>query len=174
MFESPEMQSALVGALSSGLHHLLKTENEIGSSYRVEYVFPTKDHGETKTPMELSATESEDYNLECKAYSHLTQALSKEIFHQFETHLTTYALWNALESGNEGTAEYRKTKGKVLKKEWKNFSIQPDESLKDAVARYLHLLTELKRVDIVFPTKNLVQCFSEGLPIKWDPMIVEI
>uniref|UniRef100_A0A251SRW4 Uncharacterized protein n=1 Tax=Helianthus annuus TaxID=4232 RepID=A0A251SRW4_HELAN len=61
------------------------------------------------------------YELEKKAFATLTQALNKDIYHQFSYCKTTKALWDALVARGEGNAAARKSRHDLLKKEFESF-----------------------------------------------------
>ncbi|KAJ0799909.1 hypothetical protein HanPI659440_Chr03g0096861 [Helianthus annuus] len=57
---------------------------------------------------DLPEDQKKTYDLEKKAYAILTQALSKDIYHQFVSFKTTKKLWDALKTrgvGNEATRQ---------------------------------------------------------------------
>ncbi|MFS8006915.1 hypothetical protein Hanom_Chr14g01254831 [Helianthus anomalus] len=56
----------------------------------------------------MSKQDKKAYDLEKKAFPILTQALSKEIYHQFVNCTTTKALWDTLKARGEGKATTRK------------------------------------------------------------------
>ncbi|KAM0034618.1 hypothetical protein Hdeb2414_s0015g00436961 [Helianthus debilis subsp. tardiflorus] len=58
------------------------------------------------------------YELEKKAFATLTQALSKDIYHQFSSCKTTKALWDCLVTRGEGNAAARKSRHDLLKKDY--------------------------------------------------------
>ncbi|MFS8024927.1 hypothetical protein Hanom_Chr16g01469021 [Helianthus anomalus] len=61
------------------------------------------------------------YDLEKKAFAILTQALHKDIYHQFAYCTTRKNLWDVLEARGEGNATTRKIRHDVLKKKFEGF-----------------------------------------------------
>lgn len=63
--------------------------------------------------------------------------------------------------GNEKTGKLRMEE---LRKEFENFSYVGNETLKELIPRYCHLLTELSNYDIKIPMSELVDKFADSLP----------
>src|ERR1044071_3681341 len=58
-----------------------------------------------------------------------------------------------------------------LRKEFQNFSYVGNETLKELIPRYCHLLTELSNYDIKIPMPELVDKFANSLPPYWNQHI---
>ena len=58
-----------------------------------------------------------------------------------------------------------------LRKEFENFSCVGNETLKELIPRYCHLLTELSNYDIKIHMSELVDKFANALPPYWNQHI---
>ncbi|KAF5793750.1 putative transcription factor interactor and regulator CCHC(Zn) family [Helianthus annuus] len=122
----------------------------------------------TATFADLPDDQKKTYDLEKKAYAILTQALSKDIYHQFVSFKTTKKLWDALKTrgvGNEATRQLRRD---LLKKEFDGFTCMDKESLGDMTSRFYHLLTELTNFEVTTTPTEVVKKFADALPPQWN------
>ncbi|KAJ0604247.1 putative transcription factor interactor and regulator CCHC(Zn) family [Helianthus annuus] len=120
---------------------------------------------------ELPEDQKKIYDLEKKEYAILTQALSKDIYHQFVSFKTTKKLWDALKTrgvGNEATCQLRHD---LLKKEFDGFTCMDKESLGDMTSRFYHLLTELGNFGVVTTPVEVVKKFADALPPQWNSFL---
>ncbi|KAJ0851164.1 hypothetical protein HanPSC8_Chr13g0589101 [Helianthus annuus] len=117
---------------------------------------------------DLTEDEKKAYDLEKKAYSILTQALSKDIYHQFVSFKTSKRLWDALKTRDLGNEATRKLRHDLLKKEFDGFTSMERESLGDLTSRYYHLLTELNNFVVVVTPEEVVIKFADALPAQWN------
>ncbi|KAJ0842718.1 hypothetical protein HanRHA438_Chr15g0683641 [Helianthus annuus] len=125
----------------------------------------------TATFADLPEDQKKTYDLEKKAYAILTQALSKDIYHQFVSFKTTKKLWDALKTrgvGNEATCQLRHD---LLKKEFDGFTCMDKESLGDMTSRFYHLLTELGNFGVVTTPAEVVKKFADALPPQWNSFL---
>ncbi|KAF5820025.1 putative transcription factor interactor and regulator CCHC(Zn) family [Helianthus annuus] len=111
------------------------------------------------------------YDLEKKAYAILTQALSKDIYHQFVSFKTTKKLWDALKTRGVGNEATRQLRHDLLKKEFDGFTCMDKESLGDMTSRFYHLLTELNNFGVVTTTAEVVKKFADALPPQWNSFL---
>ncbi|KAJ0586845.1 hypothetical protein HanIR_Chr04g0156421 [Helianthus annuus] len=103
----------------------------------------------TATFADLPEDQKKTYDLEKNAYAILTQALSKDIYHQFVSFKTTKKLWDALKTRGVGNEATRQLRHDLLKKEFDGFTCMDKESLGDMTSRFYHLLTELGNFGVV-------------------------
>ncbi|KAJ0667821.1 putative transcription factor interactor and regulator CCHC(Zn) family [Helianthus annuus] len=111
------------------------------------------------------------YELEKKAYAILTQALNKDIYHQFSYCKTTKALWDALVARGEGNAAARKSRHDLLKKEFESFQFLENETLNDMTTRFYHLISEMCAYGVAATQQDMVNRFADALPPKWSSFI---
>ncbi|KAJ0916904.1 putative transcription factor interactor and regulator CCHC(Zn) family [Helianthus annuus] len=111
------------------------------------------------------------YDLEKKAYAILTQALHKDIYHQFSFYKTTKSLWDALVARGEGNAASRKTRHDLLKKEFESFRFLDNETLNDMTSRFYHLISEMCSYNVAATHQEMIARFADALPPKWSPFI---
>ncbi|KAJ0568474.1 putative transcription factor interactor and regulator CCHC(Zn) family [Helianthus annuus] len=111
------------------------------------------------------------YDLEKKAFAILTQALHKEIYHQFGYCKTTKSLWDALVARGEGNAASRKTLHDLLKKEFESFQFLENETLNDMTSRFYHLISEMSSYNVNATHQEMIARFADALPPKWSPFI---
>ncbi|KAJ0465996.1 putative transcription factor interactor and regulator CCHC(Zn) family [Helianthus annuus] len=111
------------------------------------------------------------YELEKKAFATLTQALNKDIYHQFSYCKTTKALWDALVARGEGNAAARKSWHDLLKKEFESFQFLENETLNDMITRFYHLISEMCAYGVVSTQQDMVSRFADALPPKWSSFI---
>ncbi|KAJ0682366.1 hypothetical protein HanPI659440_Chr16g0646561 [Helianthus annuus] len=126
---------------------------------------------DTATFADLPEDQKKTYDLEKKAYAILTQALSKDIYHQFVSFKTTKNLWDGLKTrgvGNEATHQLRHD---LLKKEFDCFTCMDKESLGDMTSRFYHLLTELNNFGVATTTAEVVKKFADALPPQWNSFL---
>ncbi|KAI3797813.1 hypothetical protein L1987_33076 [Smallanthus sonchifolius] len=123
-------------------------------------------------PSLLSEQQRKDYDLEKKAYAILSQAISREIFHQFRQFTSSKSLWDALEQRHDGNASLKAINAKAIKKEFDNFMYIRNESLDDLIERFYHLMNELHAHEIKTTKEEKVQCMADALPPKWDSFLM--
>ncbi|KAJ0938196.1 putative transcription factor interactor and regulator CCHC(Zn) family [Helianthus annuus] len=111
------------------------------------------------------------YELEKKAFATLTQALNKDIYHQFSYCKTTKTLWDALVARGEGNAAARKSRHDLLKKEFESFQFLENETLNDMTTRFYHLISEMCAYRVVSTQQDMVNRFADALPPKWSSFI---
>ncbi|KAM0066395.1 putative RNA-directed DNA polymerase [Helianthus debilis subsp. tardiflorus] len=111
------------------------------------------------------------YELEKKAFATLTQALSKDIYHQFSYCKTTKALWDCLIARGEGNAAARKSRHDLLKKEFDSFQFLENETLNDMTTRFYHLISEMCAYGVIATQQDMVNKFADALPPKWSSFI---
>ncbi|KAI3686897.1 hypothetical protein L1987_80586 [Smallanthus sonchifolius] len=120
----------------------------------------------------LSEQQRKDYDLEKKAYAILSQAMSREIFHQFRLFTSSKSLWDALEQRHEGNASLKAINAKAIRKEFDNFMYIGNESLDDLFERFYHLMSELHAHGVKTTKEEKVQCMADALPPKWDSFLM--
>ncbi|KAJ0579928.1 hypothetical protein HanHA300_Chr04g0123521 [Helianthus annuus] len=111
------------------------------------------------------------YDLAKKSFAILTQALHKEIYHQFSYCTDTKTLWDALVARGEGNAATRKTRHDLLKKEFESFQFLENETLNDMTTRFYHLISEMFAYGVTATQQEIVARFADALPPKWSPCI---
>ncbi|MFS7987905.1 putative transcription factor interactor and regulator CCHC(Zn) family [Helianthus anomalus] len=111
------------------------------------------------------------YELEKKAFATLTQALNKDIYHQFSYCKTTKTLWDALVARGEGNAATRKSRHDLLKKEFESFQFLENATLNDMITRFYHLISEMCAYGVVSTQQDMVNRFADALPPKWSSFI---
>ncbi|KAF5823955.1 putative transcription factor interactor and regulator CCHC(Zn) family [Helianthus annuus] len=125
----------------------------------------------TATFADLPEDQKKTYDLEKKAYAILTQALSKDIYHQFVSFKTTKKLWDGLKTRGVGNEATRQLRHDLLKKEFDGFTCMDKESLGDMTSRFYHLLTELNNFGVVTTTAEVVKKFADALPPQWNSFL---
>ncbi|KAJ0683170.1 putative transcription factor interactor and regulator CCHC(Zn) family [Helianthus annuus] len=125
----------------------------------------------TATFADLPEDQKKTYDLEKKAYAILTQALSKDIYHQFVSFKTTKKLWDALKTRGVGNEATRQLRHDLLKKEFDGFTCMDKESLGDMTSRFNHLLTELGNFGVVTTPAEVVKKFADALPPQWNSFL---
>ncbi|KAJ0620890.1 hypothetical protein HanIR_Chr01g0002531 [Helianthus annuus] len=111
------------------------------------------------------------YDLEKKAFATLTQALNKDIYHQFSYCKDTKTLWDALVARGEGNAATRKSRHDLLKKEFESFQFLENETLNDMTTRFYHLISEMFAYGVLATQQDMVNRFADALPPKWSSFI---
>ncbi|KAF5775114.1 putative transcription factor interactor and regulator CCHC(Zn) family [Helianthus annuus] len=125
----------------------------------------------TATFADLPEDQKKTYDLEKKAYAILTQALSKDIYHQFVSFKTRKKLWDALKTRGVGNEATRQLRHDLLKKEFDGFTCMDKESLGDMTSRFYHLLTELGNFGVVTTSAEVVKKFADALPPQWNSFL---
>ncbi|KAJ0859469.1 putative transcription factor interactor and regulator CCHC(Zn) family [Helianthus annuus] len=111
------------------------------------------------------------YDLEKKDFATLTQALNKDIYHQFSYCKDTKTLWDALVARGEGNAATRKSRHDLLKKEFESFQFLENETLNDMTTRFYHLISEMCAYGVLATQQDMVNRFADALPPKWSSFI---
>ncbi|KAF5775334.1 hypothetical protein HanXRQr2_Chr13g0610931 [Helianthus annuus] len=111
------------------------------------------------------------YDLEKKDFATLTQALNKDIYHQFSYCKDTKTLWDALVARGEGNAATRKSRYDLLKKEFESFQFLENETLNDMTTRFYHLISEMCAYGVLATQQDMVNKFADALPPKWSSFI---
>ncbi|KAM0066739.1 hypothetical protein Hdeb2414_s0002g00052581 [Helianthus debilis subsp. tardiflorus] len=125
----------------------------------------------TATFADLPDDQKKTYDLEKKAYAILTQALSKDIYHQFVSFKTTKKLWDGLKTRGVGNEATRQLRHDLLKKEFDSFACLDKESLGDMTSRFFHLLTELNNFSVATTQTEVVKKFADALPPQWNSFL---
>ncbi|KAJ0781489.1 hypothetical protein HanPI659440_Chr06g0249881 [Helianthus annuus] len=120
---------------------------------------------------DLPEDQKKTYDLEKKAHAILTQALSKDIYHEFVSFKTTKKLWDALKTRGVGNEATRQLRHDLLKKEFDGFTCMDKESLGDMISRFNHLLTELGNFRVVTTPAEVVKKFADALPPQWNSFL---
>ncbi|KAF5808430.1 putative transcription factor interactor and regulator CCHC(Zn) family [Helianthus annuus] len=120
---------------------------------------------------DLPEDQKKIYDLEKKAYAILTQALSKDIYHQFVSFKTTKKLWDGLKTRGVGNEATRQLRHDLLKKEFDCFTCLDKESLGDMTSRFYHLLTELNNFGVTTTQAEVVKKFADALPPQWSSFL---
>ncbi|XP_022019472.1 uncharacterized protein LOC110919514 [Helianthus annuus] len=147
-------QWALVSNQNQSIQNLLLSESETGSNNRPPKLNHMNDYPSWKGPStsagyaNMLEDDKKAYDLEKKAFAILTQALHKEIYHQFGYCKTTKSLWDALVARGEGNAASRKTRHDLLKKEFESFQFLENETLNDMTSRVYHLISEMSSYNV--------------------------
>ncbi|KAJ0836752.1 hypothetical protein HanRHA438_Chr16g0770551 [Helianthus annuus] len=115
--------------------------------------------------------EKKAYDLEKKAFAILTQALTKEIYHQFSYYKDTKTLWEALVARGECNAAARKSRHDLLKKEFESFQFLENETLNDMTTRFYHLISEMFAYEVIASQQEMVTRFADALPPKLSSFI---
>ncbi|KAM0034613.1 putative RNA-directed DNA polymerase [Helianthus debilis subsp. tardiflorus] len=126
---------------------------------------------DTATFADLPEDQKKTYDLEKKAYAILTQALSKDIYHQFVSFKTTKKLWDGLKTRGVGNEATRQLRHDLLKKEFDGFACLDKESLGDMTSRFYHLLTELNNFGVATTQAEVVKKFADALPPQWNSFL---
>ncbi|KAJ0604281.1 putative transcription factor interactor and regulator CCHC(Zn) family [Helianthus annuus] len=116
----------------------------------------------------MSDDDKKKFELEKKAFMILTQALHRDIYHQFIYCTTTKSLWDMLTLQCEGNAQSRKIKQELLKKEFEGFTCMENEGLAELSTRFHHLLSEMFAFRVTATPQEMVKRFADGLPAKWS------
>ncbi|KAJ0751980.1 hypothetical protein HanPI659440_Chr09g0319051 [Helianthus annuus] len=119
----------------------------------------------------MQEADKKAYDPEKKAFAILTQALHKDMYHQFSYCMSTKALWDALVARGEGNAATRKTRHDLLKKEFESFQFLDNETLNDMTSRFYHLISEMSSYNVNATHLEMVARFADALPPKWSPFI---
>src|ERR1043165_5232352 len=136
------------------------------------YVAPILENTGEPIPLEnLADDEKKRFAIEKKAFSQLSQAINTDLLHQFGSCTTSKQLWDVLRNRHDGNEKTRKLRMEELRKEFENFSYMGNETLKELVPRYCHLLTELSSYEISIPMSELVDKFADALPPYWNQHI---
>ncbi|MFS7984592.1 putative transcription factor interactor and regulator CCHC(Zn) family [Helianthus anomalus] len=120
---------------------------------------------------DLPEDQKKKYDLEKKAYAIHTQALSKDIYHQFVSFKTTKKLWDALKTRGVGNEATRQLRYDLHTKEFDGFMCMDKESLGDMTSRFYHLLTELGNFGVVTTPVEVVKKFADALPPQWNSFL---
>ncbi|KAF5823858.1 putative transcription factor interactor and regulator CCHC(Zn) family [Helianthus annuus] len=120
---------------------------------------------------DLPEDQKKIYDLEKKAYAILTQALSKDIYHQFVSFKTTKKLWDGLKTRGVGNEATRQLRHDLLKKEFDCFTCLDKESLGDMTSRFYHLLTKLNNFGVTTTQAEVVKKFADALPPQWSSFL---
>ncbi|KAJ0455297.1 hypothetical protein HanIR_Chr15g0749581 [Helianthus annuus] len=123
-------------------NYVLGQNTELWTCFSTAYNDTLEEAGSNATTLvTMAENDKKAYDLEKKAFAILTQALHKDIYHQFAHCTRTKALWDILVNRGEGNAATRKTRHDLLKKEFEGFMFE------------------------------IVARFADALPPKWSPFI---
>ena len=148
--------------------YILGQNTELWLSFTTDFNQALEEAGSNAaTFADLSVDDKKAYDLEKKAFSILTQALNKDIYHQFVSFKTTKSLWDALKARGQGNAASRKLRHDLLRKEFDGFMCMEKESLEDLTSRYYHLLSEMGNFGVVTTAEEVVTKFADALPVQW-------
>ncbi|KAJ0836938.1 hypothetical protein HanRHA438_Chr16g0772581 [Helianthus annuus] len=149
--------------------YILGQNTELWLSFNKEFDQALEEAGSTAaTFTDLSIDDKKTNDLEKKAFSILTQALNKDIYHQFVGFKTTKSLWDALKARGQGNASLRKLRHDLLKKEFGGFMCMERESLGDMTSWFYHLLSEMGNFKVAVTPEEVVTKFADALPAQWN------
>ena len=136
------------------------------------YQRPAGTDGAPVTPDRMVDDQRRLFDAEKKAYAHLSQAIPRDLFHQFRQFTTSKQLWDALESRYEGNESLRTMKSRALTKEFHSFNSISGETLDDLISRFYHLMSELHTHGVVTTMAEKVHCLADALPKKWESFLM--
>ncbi|KAJ0839535.1 putative transcription factor interactor and regulator CCHC(Zn) family [Helianthus annuus] len=149
--------------------YILGQNTELWLSFTKEFDQALEEAGSNAAAFaDLSFDDKKTYDLEKKAFSILTQALNKDIYHQFVGFKTTISLWDALKARGQGNASSRKLRHDLLKKEFDDFMCMERESLGDMTSRFYHLLSEMGNFKVAVTPEEIVTKFADAFPAQWS------
>ncbi|KAM0030964.1 putative transcription factor interactor and regulator CCHC(Zn) family [Helianthus debilis subsp. tardiflorus] len=169
-------QWALVSNQTPSIQSILLSESETGSLNRPPKLMNLNEYpgwaDRFRTyVLDLPEDQKKTYELEKKAYAILTQALSKDIYHQFVSFKTTKKLWDGLKTRGVGNEATRQLRHDLHKKEFDGFACLDKESLGDMTSRFYHLLTELNNLGVAITQTEVVKKFADALPPQWNSFL---
>ncbi|KAJ0716361.1 hypothetical protein HanPI659440_Chr13g0511781 [Helianthus annuus] len=116
--------------------YVLGKNTELWICFTTPYNTVLEEAGSNPTTLaNMTETDKKAYDLEKKAFIILTQALHKDIYHQFSYCNTTKALWDILVKRGEENAVTRETRQDLLKKEFDSFLFMGHETLNEMATR---------------------------------------
>ena len=152
--------------------HVLGIDSHLWQMFEDGYTRPRNDKRDVIGISDMTTEQRRDYDFANRAYALLSQSIPRDIFHQFRTHRTAKALWDALSQRYEGSANLKKLKGKNLRKEFDNFSQIGNESLDTLLDRFFHLMTEMAAYDVKTTPEEQINCIADALSSKWSSVIM--
>ncbi|KAJ0566130.1 putative transcription factor interactor and regulator CCHC(Zn) family [Helianthus annuus] len=152
--------------------YVLGKNTELWTCFISPYNTALEEAGSNATTFRnMQEADKKAYDLEKKAFSILTQALHKDIYHQFGYCTSTKDLWDALVARGEGNAATRKTQHDLLKKEFESFQFMDNETLNDMTTRFYHLISEMYSYGVLATQREMFARFADALPPKWSSFI---
>ncbi|GKU99710.1 hypothetical protein SLEP1_g12512 [Rubroshorea leprosula] len=131
---------------------------------------PMKIVGEREVPKEEIDWNDEDLEkimINNKAINMLQCAFNPTEFHRVSGCDTAKAMWDMLEVTHEGTSQVKESKINRLIYMYELFKMKLEESIQDMYTRLNDIVTNLKALDKVYPSQEVVRKVLRSLPKNW-------
>ncbi|GKV32437.1 hypothetical protein SLEP1_g41046 [Rubroshorea leprosula] len=132
---------------------------------------PMKIVGEREVPKEEIDWNDEDLvkiMINNKAINMLQCALNPTEFHRVSECDMTKEIWDMLEVTHEGTSQVKESKINRLIYMYELFKMKPEESIQDMYTRLNDIVTNLKVLDKIYPSQEVVRKILRSLPKNWE------
>ncbi|KAJ0510744.1 hypothetical protein HanIR_Chr11g0544191 [Helianthus annuus] len=152
--------------------YVLGQNTELWMCFTTPYNTALEEAGSNAATLEnMLEGDKKAYDMEKKTFSILTQALHKDIYHQFAYCTSTKNLWDILVTRGEGNAATRKVQHDLSRKEFEGFLFMENETLTEMTTRYYHLISKMYSYKVNASEQEMVMRFAEALPPKWNQFI---
>lgn len=131
----------------------------------------------TKILKEKHELDDEDYKkieLNHRAMKCLYNGICQDEYEKISSLESAKEIWDYLIVVNEGTAQVKKTRTRLLLREYELFEMDPKESIQDMFTRFTKITNELSSLGRKFPTDDLVTKILSILPESWEQKVTAI
>ncbi|GJT36338.1 hypothetical protein Tco_0926757, partial [Tanacetum coccineum] len=87
---------------------------------------------------------------------------------------TAKEIWDTLLITHQGNSQVKNNKIDLIVQQYEQFTILEEESIDNAFARSITIITSLKALDEGFSSKNCVRKFLRALHLKWRAKVTAI
>ncbi|GMI67464.1 hypothetical protein HRI_000415700 [Hibiscus trionum] len=133
---------------------------------------PMKREGEGRLVPKVKAEMTEDdrriMQVNDKALHVIFCALGLDIYSKVYSIENAKEVWDTLETTYEGTSDVKETKIGLLNLSYKNFKMDPDESVSKMFDRFSVIVNGLKGFGDIIPEDKLLRKLLYSLPESWD------
>ncbi|GAB2275855.1 hypothetical protein Dimus_039157 [Dionaea muscipula] len=127
-----------------------------------------------KSKLEYTTDDVKKLKKNAKAMRLLLCALGPDEYNRISGKFTAKEIWDTLKTAYEGTNQVNQSKVDILVRQFELFSMHDDESIQSMYTRFTSIVNELKSLDKIFSTEELVRKILRCILDPWMPKITAI
>ena len=148
--------------------YMLSSGFDIWNIIQREYTTPTGEYSTWSNTQKLDATSN------AKAMNILFCALDRNEFNRVSMFTSGYEIWRTLKVSHEGTNKVKLSKISMLKNQFENFKMRPNESINDMYSRFQDIYHALLSLEQKFTDFDVVTKILNSLTDEWERKVLSI
>ena len=148
--------------------YMQSTSYDAWNATQKEIVNPTTEYAEW-TPAEKTAA-----TINAKAINMLFCALDQNEYNRVSICTTAYQIWQTLKITHEGTNKVKQAKIAMLKSQFQNFKMKPNETINDMYSRFQTIHHALIGLGQKYSDFDVVSTVLHSLTSEWEGKVLAI